>query len=274
MLKQRLLTAIILIPVTIWIILFAEYFMFAAFISLFVILAAWEWARLCGWNTSLSRGIYSLFIASILALTYWKWHSNIAHIFDILLLTSVCWLFAGIWIIIYNKQLVKLPNIPIFKGGLGFIILVPAWMALLLLRSEGNGKWVLFLLVLIWTADSGAYFAGKRWGKTKLAVNISPGKTWEGVIGAMLASSILSVIYINLFPANSLIFSLLFVLLCLITVVFSILGDLVESLFKRQVGVKDSGNLLPGHGGILDRIDSITAAAPIFVMGLALLARY
>jgi phosphatidate cytidylyltransferase len=122
-------------------------------------------------------------------------------------------------------------------------------------------------LFLIAFADSGAYFGGRQWGKRKLAPAVSPGKTWEGVFSAFAASTLVALAAAwlfglagNLWPA--------FVVLSLVTVVFSILGDLTESMFKRQAGMKDSGTLLPGHGGVLDRIDSITAAAPVFVVGL------
>ena len=136
-------------------------------------------------------------------------------------------------------------------------------MVLLRDNPSYGSCYVLYLILIVWFADSGAYFAGKRWGQRKLADKVSPGKTLEGVAGALLMSSIVSLAYLFLESM-----SFLFMLLCLFTVIVSILGDLFESLFKRQAGIKDSGQILPGHGGILDRIDSLTSAAPIFVMGL------
>ena len=128
---------------------------------------------------------------------------------------------------------------------------------------------MLFLMVLIWVADVAAYFTGKRFGKHKLAPNLSPGKTLEGVAGAILFSSLFALAASFWLQAGHK--SLLFVLVAQITVIFSIAGDLLESMYKREVGLKDSGTLLPGHGGVLDRIDSLTAAAPLFYTGYSLL---
>ena len=123
--------------------------------------------------------------------------------------------------------------------------------------------------LLVWGADTAAYFAGRRFGKNKLLVSVSPGKSWEGVWGALLASLLLSLVggFYFEFTASQL---LLFMLVGLLTVVFSIVGDLNESYYKRRVGLKDSGKILPGHGGILDRIDSLTAAAPVYYFGLVM----
>jgi phosphatidate cytidylyltransferase len=124
--------------------------------------------------------------------------------------------------------------------------------------------------VLIWIADTAAYFTGKAWGRRKLASRVSPGKSCEGVLGALAATSVFSVIgafWVGFDPGEA----VLFLLVCNVTVCFSVVGDLVESLFKREAGLKDSGSILPGHGGILDRIDSLTAAGPVFVLGLILM---
>ena len=128
---------------------------------------------------------------------------------------------------------------------------------------------ILILLAIIWIADSAAYFSGKAFGKHKLAMHVSPGKTWEGVMGATLAVLVTAFViarYMDYTPENT----LAFMLIALTTMIISIVGDLLESLFKRRAGVKDSSHLLPGHGGILDRIDSLVAAAPVFLLGLML----
>jgi phosphatidate cytidylyltransferase len=126
---------------------------------------------------------------------------------------------------------------------------------------------VLYVLVLVWVADSGAFFAGRQFGRNKLAPRVSPGKTWEGVIGALVACSLFAFGYAQFIDLQG---SALtgFILVCLVTVLFSIAGDLLVSLMKRQQGVKDTGTLIPGHGGILDRIDSLLAAAPVFLLGI------
>ena len=128
---------------------------------------------------------------------------------------------------------------------------------------------LLFLLILIWSADIGAYFAGHRWGRNKLAPKISPGKTREGAYGA-LATALLCGLFLIWWLETGLLEAFLVLLLCLVTMIFSIVGDLSESLMKRRRGMKDSGTLLPGHGGMLDRMDSATAASPVFTLGLSL----
>ena len=157
----------------------------------------------------------------------------------------------------------------VFKSLLGILLLVSAWAALLRLhaRPETGPKLVLFLMILIWVADSGAYFAGRKWGTSKLAPAVSPGKTWEGVYGALIACTLFAVASALLLHTTGARITA-FVAVCIVTILFSIVGDLQESLLKRQVGIKDSGRLIPGHGGILDRIDSLIAAGPVFLLGL------
>ena len=147
--------------------------------------------------------------------------------------------------------------------------MVSTWLALVVLHSrpDQGPHWVLFLLVLVWVADSGAFFAGRQFGRTKLAPKVSPGKTWEGVFGALIACALFAFGYARFLELQGLALTG-FILISLVTVLFSVAGDLLESLLKRQHGVKDSGTLIPGHGGILDRIDSLFAAAPIFLFGL------
>jgi phosphatidate cytidylyltransferase len=133
-----------------------------------------------------------------------------------------------------------------------------------LVDFDRGPKWVLFALVLIWAADIGAFFVGRRFGRTRLAPNVSPGKTWEGVVGGLVASALVAALGSGLFGQPP----LWFVPLCLAVVAFSIVGDLTESLLKRFAGLKDSGSLFPGHGGVMDRIDSVTGAAPILLFVL------
>jgi len=261
MLKQRLLTAIILIPLIVWILSLSTQTVAYVFMSI-VVLGAWEWAGLCGIN----RNLYALVVA--LLMLYWLWQQQSTGVLYILA-GCLWWLLALYWVLRYQQGQSLVPTSPFIKALLGFFILLPAWMALLILHKEYGWHSVVFLLVLIWAADSGAYFAGRRWGARKLADKISPGKTWEGVAGALVMSSIVSLAYALSMPLMTSFF--LFMLLCFLTVLASILGDLLESLFKRQMNIKDSGQILPGHGGILDRIDSLTSAAPIFVTGLILL---
>ncbi len=141
----------------------------------------------------------------------------------------------------------------------------------LIAQGSGKGDWVelvaLLVMVLVSCADIGAYFAGRSFGRHKLAPQVSPGKTWEGLLGALAVTSVVAWVAARLFlmPTE---FVFNFIVLCLVTVLVSVVGDLSESMFKRMVGAKDSGGLLPGHGGVLDRIDSLTAAAPLFATGV------
>ncbi len=157
---------------------------------------------------------------------------------------------------------------------MGLMVLIPCWLAINFIRNipESGIYILLYLFVLIWGADSGAYFAGKLWGKTKIAPKVSPGKTWEGLGGALIVTLIITLgtLYGVHTPYR------LWAFVCLITVVtilFSVAGDLFESMLKRNAGLKDSGRLLPGHGGILDRIDSLTAAAPVFLFSTDLMQK-
>jgi phosphatidate cytidylyltransferase len=145
----------------------------------------------------------------------------------------------------------------------GLLVLVPAWLALVRLHAIAPNL-MLFLLLLVVAADVGAYFGGRTFGKHKLAPQVSPGKTWEGVYGGLIAGALLAVIGVFWFRMSI----APFIALCVVVVIASVIGDLTESLFKRHAGLKDSGSLLPGHGGVLDRIDSVTAAAPLFLIGL------
>ncbi|MBT8079324.1 MAG: phosphatidate cytidylyltransferase, partial [Gammaproteobacteria bacterium] len=145
----------------------------------------------------------------------------------------------------------------------GFLVIVPAWLALDWLYRL-NSLYLLLVLTVVWAADIGAYFSGKRFGRLKLAPQISPGKTWEGVLGGLIAVTALTAAH-SLWSGIGLI---TLIPLCLAVGIISIVGDLTVSIFKRSAGVKDSGSLFPGHGGVLDRADSITAAAPLFALGL------
>jgi len=153
------------------------------------------------------------------------------------------------------------------------MVLLPSWYALVLLKDLDKisffnihltgSELVLIMMVMIWTADTGAYFSGKKWGRTKLIPNVSPGKTRQGAYGAILSNCLISIIFV--FTLNQDILSC-FYMACFaaIIVMISIVGDLFESMYKRNSNIKDSGKILPGHGGVLDRIDSLTSVAPIF----------
>ncbi len=265
-LGARLITAAILAPLLLAGVLYLPTQWLALTLAIFVLLAAWEWSALMGWQHLAARAAYTAIVAGALAFIY----LNNTLSLSLCMLALGWWLLAFRWLI--RQQLAPADSKPRLLLPLplaGLLVLVPAWAGLVHLHtlSENGRLYMVLLLLLIWSADSGAYFAGRRWGNRRLASRISPGKTWEGVAGALVATAALAslaALYLDIEPHAA----LLLLTLCLLTTVVSIIGDLVESLFKRRAGLKDSGNLLPGHGGILDRIDSLTAAAPFFVLGL------
>ena len=270
MLKQRMLTAFIGGPLLLWAFIALPNAYYALLLALIVALAANEWVAMARLSNVFRVPFLFIFIVA-LYLCWQQLANNMEFVHFVLYVACGWWTLGFLILALYNRGNTQILFNPLVRIMLGFILLLPMFVALYFLRVYFGASLLVYLLFLIWIADSGAYFAGKRWGKHKLLPNVSPGKTWQGVMGAMVASLIYSLTYV--FFSTSIIGNHygLFILISFVTVVFSIHGDLVESMFKRQVGIKDSGQLLPGHGGMLDRIDSLTAAAPIFITGLLLL---
>lgn len=269
MLRQRILTALVLVPLVVGGVLFLETVYLSLVFALIVLWGGLEWARLAGLVSSGSRIAYAAAVAAGLwssAILLRQGESGVW----LLIIAAGWWLAVVLQLLRYRPRGVSEQGISMPGLLAGLITLVPPWMALAWLHARpGDGPaMTLFLLVLIWVADSGAYFAGRRWGNVKLAPRISPGKTREGVYGA-LAGAAACGLAMSMLQEFGILHTLLFVFLCILTTVFSVVGDLFESLAKRRRGVKDSGAVLPGHGGVLDRIDSLTAAAPMFVLGLS-----
>ena len=265
MLKQRIITALWLAPLALVGFFALQGFAFLAFISVIVGLAAWEWAHLAGYHTQGQRSAYAVLGAVTLMLL----SKMTALIMPLLYLAAVWWLLAIVMVISFPKSIA-------FWGGnlgkriIGLIILLPTGLGLLVLKTLPQGNMlILSLMLLVWGADIGAYFFGRAFGKRKMVPQVSPGKSWAGLYGGLLTSLCATlglVIYFQI-PLSQL---LPLMIGAALVVLFSVLGDLTESMFKRQAGVKDSSQLLPGHGGVLDRIDSLTAAAPIFALLLLL----
>ncbi|MCF6355086.1 MAG: phosphatidate cytidylyltransferase [Candidatus Polarisedimenticolaceae bacterium] len=270
MLAQRVLTAALLAPLVAGGVLYLSTFWVAIFFAAVIMLAAWEWARLAKISTPLWQAIFLLLMAAALGVAALM-ISNPVFNYWLLATASTGWLLGAVLLIRIKKiERVSSEPDPLW-AAVGLLVLLPCWTALIALHGQGEEGPVLmlFVLVLIWVSDSSAYFAGRRWGRVKLAPVISPGKTREGVYGALAGAAICGVVLAWIAPDIGGV--LVTVPLCLLTCLASVEGDLFESLAKRRAGVKDSGNLLPGHGGVLDRIDSVTAAAPIFMLGLMLL---
>lgn len=269
MLKQRLLTALALIPLVIWSVLELSTNVLGLILAVFVLLGSWEWARLIGLTSTMARLSYVAFIAMLLYLSAFLLATSANFIFVALAVAGLWWLIGTAWVFRYRGQTGL--NAMDTQLGLfiGVVVLIPTWLGMTHIHafSDDGPAMLLFVMVLIWAADSGAYFAGRKFGKHKLAPKVSPGKTIEGVVGGLIAAALFSVIGASSFDLPVL-GGVSFVILSVVVVLLSVIGDLFESLFKRRVGVKDSGQLLPGHGGVLDRIDSLTAAAPIFALAL------
>ncbi len=267
-LTQRVITAAILAPLAVGAILVLPTPYFAALLAVVMLAGAWEWAGLAGWTTVQGRLSYVAVFALVLIGGEWLARSATGR--GLVLGVGLGWWLVALGLVLYYQARSGLgPGPKWLRGLVGWLVLVPTWVSLVSLHGEtsNGGYLVLTLLILIWSADIAAFFAGRRWGRRRLASHVSPGKSWEGVGGgllAVLAMAVISGVLLGFTEAEL----WLFLVLCLATALISILGDLTESVFKRQIGLKDSGRLLPGHGGVLDRIDSLTAAAPLFAVGM------
>ena len=262
-LKQRIITGSLLAIAVILGIFFLPNFAFLLFTALILVLAGWEWGGLIQLKYYYEKIIFLV----ILLITFFCSY----YFLKILpyIIAVAWWCYATYLVYQYpRKNSIWLQN-KNFAYITGIILLVPAMLGLNALRQLGVG-YLLLALFLIWSMDTGAYFAGRRFGKHKLAPNVSPGKTIEGLIGGLILTSIMAIIALSMLHEPLTNWPGLLVL-SLITATLSVIGDLFESMVKRQANVKDSGTILPGHGGILDRIDSLTAAIPIFTLGLLLL---
>ena len=261
MLKQRIITALLMLPIALGGFFLLEGGAFALFIAAVITVAAWEWAQLAGFSEQPQRLGYAGVVAVLLLLLF----NNQQLAGALMALAIAWWALATVLVLTYPASSRHWAGSPV-KLLIGLLILLPAWQGLVLLKQmpQANAL-ILAVMVLVWGADIGAYFAGRAFGKRKLAPQVSPGKSWEGVFGGLLATlAITLAVGIHLqWTARMLILALL---ASVLVVSISVVGDLTESMFKRQAGIKDSSNLLPGHGGILDRIDSLTAAVPLFAV--------
>lgn len=267
MLKYRVITALVLIPFVVWSIFNASAQGFTVGLAVVLFISSLEWNNLVAYKNKSSGFIFSIIVT--LSFLYLQYLAELEFIQYVIYLSLVWWLMSLPLLFTFPFKSSHLLQKKTAKIIIGFVIILSTFVALNLLRdSQGYGaSYVMYLFLIIWIADSGAYFTGRKWGKNKLMPNVSPGKSWEGVAGGMLASFIAALFALDILDVSSS-QSILFVLLTLITVVYSVIGDLSESMFKRMANVKDSGKILPGHGGILDRIDSLTSGLPVFLAGL------
>ena len=276
MLRQRIITAVILAGVFLASVVFLNMNWLALLFALISMAAAWEWAALAGWSTSVLRWLYSLILfcamASLWFLCELGGDPARALIQPWLGVACFFWSVAMLLVESYPRS-TWLWRSPLVRTMMGWLILSATWLSAVFLLTLPYGPVLMIVLVLgVATADISAFFVGKKWGAHKLAPAVSPGKTWEGLWGGVLGVMVVTGVIASLLPLSlsHLALPSIFVL-GLAFAGASVLGDLTVSMVKRIGGVKDSGVLLPGHGGVLDRLDSLCGAAPVFALGLILM---
>jgi phosphatidate cytidylyltransferase len=282
MTKTRVIAALIMAPVAICAILFLPTDWLAAAAAIVFLTGLWEWLKLSGLDDTLPRTVLLVLNLLLMVLLVWASAGSIV-LFQIAALIGVgWWLLALVWLRFFNFGAnAGDSGAGVLKLAAGTLAVIPAWSALLLLhlgtRDAFDGAaslrdhlWLLTALTMVWAADSGAYFAGRHFGRHKLAPRISPNKTIEGVIGGLLAGLAVATVF-GLLAGLPFAYLPRLLLVAAVAVLASVLGDLFESLLKRHAGAKDSGNVIPGHGGVLDRIDGVLAALPVFALGKEIL---
>ncbi len=287
MLLKRILTALVLAAVAIAAIFVLPTLYFYLFIAIIVLIAAWEWTGLADTHSTVEKLLFLVsLIVPMLVITFWtqilEVVSQILEWPEIKTYSGVLeWLVIGpvlFWVMMMilirkvPEDLIKIKLQKRYKLFLGWFVLFSAWMFLTKLRAYYGSEAVMYFLALIWIADIAAYFSGKKFGKDKLAPEISPGKTTQGMYGAIISAMVCAGL-LSWYYSFPIMIATDFGLLSILTVLISIYGDLFFSLIKRQNGVKDSGSILPGHGGVLDRVDSVIAAAPFYYAGVILIGR-
>jgi len=260
-LKQRVLTAIALVAVFLGVMLGLPPIATIWLCTVLVLIGAWEWAAFFGRGGPASRSAFTLVVAGLLVASLYFYTLSPRFVHGVMTVAMAWWIAAFLWVSLAPGRVH-----PFAAGIAGLLALVPCWLALVYVTNEtGSTRWVLFTLAVVWAADTGAFFAGRWFGRVPLAPRVSPKKTWEGVFGGIVTSALVAWAAAHyLFPVEA----WPFVVTCIAVAAVSVVGDLTESMLKRAVGLKDSGSVFPGHGGMLDRIDSVTAAAPALVFAL------
>jgi len=269
MLKQRVITAIALVVIFLPALFYPSPKPFALVTLLLMVVAGWEWARLNGCSKGGARAA-GLGLGLCLAAVWWLVGLDVDSR-PVWLSASLVWLMVTPWLLYRGVQ--GWPAIPrVLRLTIGWALIGVAWWALVQALLVGIGM-LLSILVLVWVADIAAYFGGKAFGRRKLAPQISPSKTWEGAVSGWVAATLMSIVWVWGLSAwfDQQLYSVLWgwpqpwlaVAALWLLVAMSVAGDLVESLVKRSAGVKDSSSLLPGHGGMLDRIDALLPVLPL-----------
>jgi phosphatidate cytidylyltransferase len=259
-LRERVLTALLLAAALLTILVALPEDVGVVLFGMLMLMGAWEWAGLATLRRPVARALYTLAVALVIGLLAWRIPVRLMPP-QLLWAQVLAWAVAGAYLYRFP---VRIPPMAVGVGGL--LVLPLAWMALsYLLKSRLLGpEWVLLLFLVVAAADIGAFFAGRRFGRVRLAPRVSPGKTWEGLLGGLALVAFVAIAWAWWLDSP-----LPWLLSLTLSVAgISVLGDLTISMLKRNVGLKDSGQIFPGHGGVLDRIDSLLAAAPLFVLGL------
>jgi phosphatidate cytidylyltransferase len=270
LLKTRILTAVILAPIAIALVFFAPMWMFRLTAALLMMIGCWEFHRLAMLKSAATWLLYSL-QAGLIILMYLNWETVSAYSGPILIAACIAWTLMFLRLAGNHENQDAGSRFQAASFVSALVAITSCWFALCWLRDQTHGEYlILLLLIIIWAADVGAYFSGRAFGKTKLAPVISPKKTWEGVAGGVILAAITALLLSKFVPGTD---SSLFALMSLtaVTVMTSICGDLFISLHKRTVKLKDAGSLFPGHGGVLDRLDSLLPGSVFFAMGIWIL---
>lgn len=267
MFQQRIVTALILAPLAIAAVIWLPPAGMAVLSGLVFVAGFDEWLRLAGYHGHIARGVLDVALAVVFIAL---WQVGSAGLWLVASAIGCAWWLVGIaWLRHFSYAAAPTRGNSALKLVAGLFAIVPAWCALQwLVGHASHGRWLLFALFIVWAADVGAYLAGSRFGRRKLAPRISPGKTWAGVCGAFALGGIIALVGGWWLTGNGAGTAAL-IIVAIITIAASIVGDLVESVLKRHARVKDSGTIFPGHGGVLDRMDSVLAALPVFVLCLA-----
>jgi phosphatidate cytidylyltransferase len=275
-LKQRVITAVMLVAGFLLLLFNTDPLWFSVAVVPIVMIAGWEWSGLTAIKTAIGKFFYlSALLICLVAAALW------VNLFDSVdmsrgqhaaLLASILWAVIFLWVQGYPSSAIIWSAKPVL-AVLGLVLLTATWLAILLIVHQPQGQWLLLLAVgVVALADIGGYIAGNLLGKNKMAPVISPGKTWEGFLGGLFFQLLLIALLASLLSVNLSLQTL--VLLVIPVSLYSVLGDLFESMLKRHQGVKDSSQILPGHGGVLDRIDGLMAALPLFILLLLLLSPF
>jgi len=278
LLLTRVITAVAILVVLVGMLFFASAIAWSLFVLAIALLACWEWSRMCG-LTPRGQGVF-LFATGVLGAAFWLLYARAAEGAFVPAASIAFLVSAGFWILVAAPWLARKARPgPVACASAGWVVMWPTWFAFVVLRDVS--PWLLLAIsALVWVADIAAYFAGRRFGKRKLAPAVSPGKTWEGVYGALAGVALYGIVLSLVSHAYATPISAIFapalgipaIACMLLLVALSVAGDLFESWMKRGAGLKDSSSLLPGHGGILDRVDALTSTLPVAALLLFLLS--